>query len=222
MTAQVSSSFDVIRAIDGGAQYMNRVEVADGAYIDGAGISELLDYYPPEGGTITVVSSLIGWMNHVAGSTIVSVWDGEDRNRFFLPVKHDGARLVLRGWPDRAVVSNGWLQEERERGLIVIRQELPPGHDEEESVGQPVEAPAHYVWIGGAILERGGPERTGDLQSWDVLDAIAPDDPHVWNALKYLTRLGRKGEASSRIVDLRKARTYLDRAIIREERNDTE
>ena len=222
MTVQVSSNFDVIRAIDDGAKNMGRVEVADGAYIDSVGISERLDYYPTEGATITVASSLSGWLNHVPGSTIVSVWDGEDRNRFFLPANHCGARLILRGWPDRAVGSNRWLQEERECGLVVIRQELSPGRDGEDSGDQPVEAPAHYVWLGGAILERGGPERTGDLQSWDVLDAIAPDDPHVWNALKYLTRLGRKGGASSRIVDLRKARTYLDRAISQEERNDTE
>lgn len=222
MTVQASSSLDVIRAIDGGAQYMSKVEVADGAHIDSAGISEKLDYYPPEGGTISVASSLNGWLNHIPGSTVVSVWDGEDRNRFFLPSGSDGARLILRGWPDEDAGSNKWLQEEMERGLIVIRQELSPERDEEESVGQPVEAPAHYVWIGDAILELGGPERTGDLHSWDVLDAIAPDDPHVWNALKYLARLGRKGGESSRIVDLRKARTYLDRAILREESNGTE
>ena len=219
MTAQISSSFDVIRAIDSGAKHMSRVEVADGAYIDSVGISERLDYYPPEGATITVASSLSAWLNHVPGSTIVSVWDGEDGNRFFLPAKHDGARLILRGWPDRAVGSNRWLRQERARGLIVIRQELSPGRDGEDSGDQPVEAPAHYVWLGGAILERGGPER---LQSWDVLDAIAPDDPHVWNALKYLIRLGRKGGKSGRIVDLRKARTYLDRAISREENSNGE
>ena len=216
MTVQASSSLDVIRAIDGGAQYMSKVEVADGARIDSAGISEKLDYYPPEGGTITVASSLNGWLNHIPGSTVVSVWDGEDRNRFFLPEGSDNARLILCGWPDKYAGSNKWIQEEVERGLIVIRQELPPERDEEESVGQPVEAPAHYTWIGGTILERGGPERTSDLQSWDILDAIAPDCPHVWNALKYLIRLGRKGDASNRIVDLRKARAYLDRAIIQE------
>ena len=85
-----------------------------------------------------------------------------------------------------------------------------------------VDSPEHYTWLGGAIAAQGGPEHTVDLESWDVLDAIAPDDPHVWNALKYIARLGRKGGASSRIVDLRKARTYLDRAIGQEERNGTE
>jgi hypothetical protein len=85
-----------------------------------------------------------------------------------------------------------------------------------------VDSPEHYTWLGGAIIAQGGPERTADLESWDVLDAIAHDAPHVWNTLKYLTRLGRKGGASSRIVDLRKARAYLDRAIIREGRSGTE
>lgn len=82
-----------------------------------------------------------------------------------------------------------------------------------------VSSPEHYTWLGAALAARGAPECTADLESWDILDAIAPDDPHVWNALKYLTRLGRKGGVSSRIVDLRKARAYLDRAISREDRN---
>ena len=85
-----------------------------------------------------------------------------------------------------------------------------------------MDSPEHYTWLGGAIAARGGPERTADLQSWDFLDAIAPDDPHVWNALKYLTRLGRKGGAANRIVDLRKACAYLDRAISQEGRSGTE
>lgn len=85
-----------------------------------------------------------------------------------------------------------------------------------------VDSPEHYTWLGEAITAQGGPKHTDDLQSWDVLDAITPDNPHVWNALKYLTRLGRKGGADRRIVDLRKARTYLDRAIIREEHDGAE
>jgi hypothetical protein len=91
-----------------------------------------------------------------------------------------------------------------------------------EADGDEVDSPEHYTWLGGAITAQGGPECTADLQSWDVLDAIAPDDPHVWNALKYLTRLARKGGADRRIVDLRKARAYLDRAISQEEHSGTE
>lgn len=37
-----------------------------------------------------------------------------------------------------------------------------------------------------------------------------------------LVRLGRKGDSSRRVVDLRKARAYLDRAIAREEENGDE
>ena len=92
------------------------------------------------------------------------------------------------------------------------------GLEEEDVVG----SPEHYTWLGETIVAQDGPERTADLQSWDILDAIAPNDPHAWNAMKYLTRLGRKGGASSRIVDLRKARAYLDRAISQEGRSGTE
>lgn len=91
-----------------------------------------------------------------------------------------------------------------------------------EAEGDGVDSPEHYTWLGGAITAHGGPEYTADLQSWDVLDALAPGDPLVWNALKYLTRLGRKGGADRRIVDLRKARAYLDRAIGQEGRSGTE
>ena len=91
-----------------------------------------------------------------------------------------------------------------------------------EAEGSEVDSPEHYTWLGGAITAQGGPERTVDLEAWDVLDAIAPDDPHVWNALKYLTRLARKGGADRRIVDLRKARAYLDRAISQEEHSGVE
>lgn len=91
-----------------------------------------------------------------------------------------------------------------------------------EEEGGEVDSPEHYTWLGEAIVARGGPEHTVDLESWDVLDAIAPDDPHVWNALKYLTRLGRKGGTDRRIVDLRKARAYLERAISQEEHSGTE
>lgn len=79
-------------------------------------------------------------------------------------------------------------------------------------------APSHYTWLGQEIADRTGITAVTDLQSWDVLDTIAPDDPHVWTAIKYLTRLGRKGDSSRRIVDLRKAAAYLARAIRKEER----
>lgn len=80
-----------------------------------------------------------------------------------------------------------------------------------------VSEPAHYTWIGEALAQSGAPERTADLQSWDLLDALFPNNPHLWNVGKYLTRFGRKGDASKRLEDLRKAATYLERAIKAEE-----
>lgn len=77
--------------------------------------------------------------------------------------------------------------------------------------------PSHYVWLGEALVSGGAPERTTDLQSWDLLDALFPDNPHLWNVGKYLTRFGRKGGASKRVEDLRKAAAYLERAIKAEE-----
>ena len=82
-----------------------------------------------------------------------------------------------------------------------------------------VSTPAHYMWVGKAIVANGGPKWTADLQSWDLLDALFPDNPHLWNVGKYLTRFGRKGDASKRLEDLRKAATYLQKAIKAEERH---
>lgn len=89
--------------------------------------------------------------------------------------------------------------------------------DEAREGGDAVAAPGHYTWIGDALARDGAPVYSADLQAWDILDALFPDNPHLWNAGKYLTRFGRKGDSSRRIVDLRKARAYLDRAIANEE-----
>lgn len=82
---------------------------------------------------------------------------------------------------------------------------------------QDADSPAHYTWVGDALAQGGAPTYSADLQSWDLLDALFPDNPHLWNAGKYLMRFGRKGDPSRRVVDLRKARAYLDRAIALEE-----
>ena len=79
------------------------------------------------------------------------------------------------------------------------------------------DSPAHYTWVGEALATNGAPSFTANLQSWDLLDALFPDNPHLWNAGKYLTRFGRKGDASKRVEDLRKAVAYLERAIKAEE-----
>ena len=80
-----------------------------------------------------------------------------------------------------------------------------------------VSEPPHYTWIGEALGQSGAPALSANLQSWDLLDALFPDNPHLWNAGKYLTRFGRKGDASKRVEDLRKAAAYLERAIKVEE-----
>lgn len=82
-----------------------------------------------------------------------------------------------------------------------------------------VREPLHYSWIGEALARSGSPTLSANLQSWDLLDAIFPDNPHLWNVGKYLTRFGRKGDAGKRVEDLRKAATYLERAIKAEERH---
>lgn len=80
-----------------------------------------------------------------------------------------------------------------------------------------VSEPLHYTWIGEALARSGAPTFSADLQSWDILDALFPDNPHLWNVGKYLTRFGRKGGSSKRVEDLRKAAAYLERAIKAEE-----
>lgn len=80
-----------------------------------------------------------------------------------------------------------------------------------------VSEPIHYTWIGDALAQAGAPTLSANLQSWDLLDALFPDNPHLWNVGKYLTRFGRKGDASKRVEDLRKAAAYLERAIKVEE-----
>lgn len=84
---------------------------------------------------------------------------------------------------------------------------------------QQVTQPDHYTWIGEAIASH-GIHHIEDIESWDILDAMFPDNPNLWNASKYLIRYGRKGPSNRRIVDLRKARAYIDRAIDSLRRND--
>lgn len=87
----------------------------------------------------------------------------------------------------------------------------------ENSRAGEADGPTHYTWVGEALARSDAPTLSANLQSWDLLDALFPDNPHLWNAGKYLTRFGRKGDASKRVEDLRKAATYLERAIKAEE-----
>lgn len=80
------------------------------------------------------------------------------------------------------------------------------------SVGEPVESPGHYTWLGQSLADLGLSD-AANVESWDVLDAAFPSDPLLWNCGKYLLRQGRKGGEEKRLEDLRKARQYLDRQI---------
>lgn len=159
-----------------------------------------------QGCTVTAPSSLDATYSPEDG-TVVLVWDGATQahvaDETELPSIH------LQGWP---AGRTPWFPPGRVRegtGFTVVG--IP---------GDEIQAPGHYTWIGDAIVRQGGPQDTDLLESWDILDAVFPDDPHLWNVGKYLLRYGRKGSASRRIVDLRKARAYLDRAIARLERAD--
>jgi hypothetical protein len=83
---------------------------------------------------------------------------------------------------------------------------------QETPVGEAVESPGHYTWLGQSLAAL-GLSAAANVESWDVLDAAFPSDPLLWNCGKYLLRHGRKGGEEKRLEDLRKARQYLDRQI---------
>lgn len=83
---------------------------------------------------------------------------------------------------------------------------------QETPVGEAVESPGHYTWLGQSLAALGLSD-AANVESWDVLDAAFPSDPLLWNCGKYLLRQGRKGGEKKRLEDLRKARQYLDRQI---------
>jgi hypothetical protein len=90
----------------------------------------------------------------------------------------------------------------------------PPAADvqPEAVLGEAVESPNHYTWLGQSLAALGLSD-AANVESWDVLDAAFPSDPLLWNCGKYLLRQGRKGGEEKRLEDLRKARQYLDRQI---------
>lgn len=103
--------------------------------------------------------------------------------------------------------------------VVTLRPESLKSATAREDV---VEQPAHYMWLGQALAALGLTD-VANVESWDVLDALFPDDPLLWNAGKYLTRRGRKGlvgmtALEAEVQDLRKARAYLDRRIEMTER----
>lgn len=182
-----------------------------------------------------------GWDEHLGGGTIVWEWvEGTNRNRHVMWAKaHEpaGGTVILRGYPEHATPVNAIFGE----GVLVIHE---PAHkapaptatihweDDTKTTEEllkhvtitalpidDVKSPTHYTWLGDAIVREGGPQDTDMIESWDVLDALFPDDPLLWNATKYLTRYGRKGSSNRRIVDLRKAVEYIERRIAKLERD---
>lgn len=100
------------------------------------------------------------------------------------------------------------------RSKLEIWDYRPPAADvqPEAVLGEAVESPDHYTWLGQSLAALGLSD-ADNVESWDVLDAAFPSDPLLWNAGKYLLRQGRKGGEEKRLEDLRKARQYLDRRI---------
>lgn len=207
-TYYVSRHEDLVRAVEAGASLKDSIHVMGDVPV--AADTPPLDYWVHPGGMLSIASTSEACVR-LAGGHLRIVGAGPMALRPCGTDIPDG-RVTLVDCDARDV------ETVRKIGTL-YEWDVEADSDGLEAEGDGVDSPEHYTWLGGAIVARGGPECTADLQSWDVLDAIAPDDPHVWNALKYLTRLGRKGGAASRIVDLRKARAYLDRAISQEDRN---
>lgn len=66
-------------------------------------------------------------------------------------------------------------------------------------MNDPVNHPAHYTM--------------GGIEVWDAIEAWNLGY-HLGNVVKYVARAGKKGGESQRLLDLRKAKAYLDREIM--------
>lgn len=178
-------------------------DVADGDYIHIQGAvtipsdSPCLDICLHPGSEVSVMSSCTSLI-HLQGQVLTVVWD----ETYSLRLMGSG-HIKTVNWPDGVPAP------------ISMQPDTTPADTGIEQVAQP----DHYTWIGEAIASR-GICYVEDIESWDILDAMFPDNPNLWNASKYLIRYGRKGPSNRRIVDLRKARAYIDRAIYGLERND--
>lgn len=216
----VSNLTQLAEAVDAGANFADFIYLRDGTDLTGANVTRELDYRIANGGHVTVGSSLPAWFVFEYDCSLTVRWEGECELSFAPPC--DGVIAVVRlvGWPEDGPEVRAVQDTLYPRGIKVLVVEDDTTTPERTPTGA-VQAPGppHYVWLGEALVSSGAPECTADLQSWDILDALFPDNPHLWNAGKYLTRYGRKGDASKRVEDLRKAITYLERAIRTEERN---
>lgn len=218
MNYSVSSIPDLECAIADGATISDSIYLQDGADLTGADVAEELDYRLAENAHATVSSSLDAWFVFEYDCSLTIHWDGARAVTFGTPFSGSNAVVRLIGWPNTPE-TEATIKTLESHGVTV----LADGDDSAVGLGHipasavQVPGPPHYVWVGEALVANGAPESTKDLQSWDLLDALFPESPHLWNVGKYLTRFGRKGDAGKRLEDLRKAATYLERAIKAEE-----
>lgn len=220
MNYSVSSIPDLECAIADGATISDSIYLQDGADLTGADVTEGLDYRLASNAHATVSSSLPAWFVFEHDCSLTIHWDGTRAVTFGTPFSGSNAVVRLIGWPNTPE-TEATIKTLESRGVTVLaygdNSAVDLGHIPASAVQ--VLGPPHYVWVGEALAANGAPESTKDLQSWDLLDALFPENPHLWNAGKYLTRFGRKGDASKRLEDLRKAATYLERAIKAEEQH---
>lgn len=204
-TLETQEAWDALAAA-GGARPSGVITVARSIDITGVHAEELA-FAIERGARLTALSGCANWYTIKSGA-LALVWDGTC-NAVLQVDESCGERVAvtLVGFPSdiEPYVAAG--------GAASVRFERLDRCDS----AQASDGPAHYTWVGSALARDGAPARSADLQSWDILDALFPDSPCLWNVGKYLIRFGRKGDPSRRIVDLRKARAYLDRAIAREE-----
>lgn len=219
MDYYVNSVDQLNEAIDDGADFADYIRLQDGTDLTGVNVPRDLDFRIVKGGHVTVDSSLPAWFVFERDCSLTVIWDGVCALSLGEPYSGVSASVRLVGWPEDGGELRA-LREILERyGVTVLVGEddahRPCGRVTLSDIQ--VSGPPHYVWLGEALVANGAPENTKDLQSWDLLDALFPDNPHLWNVGKYLTRFGRKGDASKRLEDLRKAAAYLERAIKAEE-----
>ena len=216
----VSNLAQLVEAVDAGANFADYILLRDGTDLTGANVTRELDYRIADGGHATVGSSLPAWFVFEYDCSLTVRWEGECVLSFAPP--YDGVDAVVRlvGWPEDGPEVRAVQELLYSKGVKVLAGEDDTTTPERIAASDAqVLGPPHYVWLGEALAQSGAPAFSADLQSWDLLDALFPDNPHLWNAGKYLTRFGRKGDSSKRVEDLRKAATYLERAIKAEERN---
>lgn len=209
-TIETQEEWNALAAV-GGASPADTTAVAGSINTTGTRADELT-LFLKEGAHLIALSSRANWYI-LKSDSLTLIWDGTCNAA--IQADKDGGGYVtvtLVGYPPNRepYVSAASTAD--------VRFKRVGGRDS----AQDADSPAHYTWVGDALAQGGAPVLSADLQSWDLLDALFPDNPHLWNVGKYLMRFGRKGDSSRRVVDLRKARTYLDRAIASEEAHGEE